>query len=300
MGAARPFRQAGEMWCWQDSNLVASAGQNPRGMIADRLFGRLPRSWRRVLDWILTIAVAVALVLIFEAEVAKPYRVPSSSMEPTLHCARPGRGCLAHYSDRVIALRIIYRFRGPRRGEIAVFHAPPGAASCGESGSLTFIKRVFGLPGEEVSERNGAVFVNGKRLTNQYVSAKWRDHRTGSGAHRSDLRCLRLPFLEAADQVGHVGRLLLQVALVLLKAPEQRLRVGKTPAGSAAAVSTVVSSSMHVFTSSRLRRSGRESSAHRPARAGAPRPSGRAGGDPRWSARRCASRVPGGPHSTRS
>src|ERR687888_491188 len=136
MGAARPFRQAGEMWCWQDSNLVASAGQNPRGMIADRLFGRLHRSWRRVLDWVLTIAVAVALL-------------------------------------------IIYRFRGPRRGEIAVFHAPPGAASCGESGSLTFIKRVIGLPGEEVSERNGAVFVNGKRLTNQYVSAKWRDHRTG-------------------------------------------------------------------------------------------------------------------------
>ena len=168
------------MWCWQDSNLVASAGQNPRGMIADRLFGRLPRSWRRVLDWVLTIAVAVALVLIFEAEVAKPYRVPSSSMEPTLHCAKPARGCQAHYSDRVIALRIIYRFRGPRRGEIAVFHAPAAAASCGESGSLIFVKRVIGLPGEEVTERNGVVFVNGKRLENQYVSGTWRDHRTGT------------------------------------------------------------------------------------------------------------------------
>jgi signal peptidase I len=180
MGAARPFRQAGEMWCWQDSNLVASDGQNPQGMIADRLFGCLPRHWRRVLDWVLTLAVAVAVVLIFEAEVAKPYRVPSSSMEPTLHCARPGRGCLAHYSDRVIALRIIYRFRGPRRGEIAVFHAPPGAADCGESGSLTFINRVIGLPGEAVSERDGLVFVNGERLTNQYVSGRWRDHRTAS------------------------------------------------------------------------------------------------------------------------
>ena len=62
-------------------------------MIADRLFGRLPRPWRRVLDWVLTIAVAVALVLVFEAEVAKPYRVPSSSMEPTLHCAKPAGGC---------------------------------------------------------------------------------------------------------------------------------------------------------------------------------------------------------------
>src|SRR5919109_3186037 len=171
MGAARPFRQAGEMWCWQDSNLVASAGQNPRGMIADRLFGRLPRRWRRVLDWVLTIAVAVALVLIFEAEVAKPYRVPSSSMEPTLHCARPASGCRARFSDRVIALKIVYRFRNPRRGEIAVFHAPKGAEMCGEGGSLTFIKRVIGLPGETVSERRGTVFVDGKQLENQYVPA---------------------------------------------------------------------------------------------------------------------------------
>jgi signal peptidase I len=146
-------------------------------VIPDRLLGRLPRPWRRVLDWVLTIAVAIALVLAFEAEVAKPYRVPSSSMEPTLHCAKPARGCLAHYSDRVIALRIVYRFRDPHRGEIAVFHAP-AAASCGESGSLVFIKRVIGLPGETVSEKNGIVFINGKRLAEPYVRDSERDHRT--------------------------------------------------------------------------------------------------------------------------
>jgi signal peptidase I len=149
-------------------------------LIRGRLFGRLPHPWRRVLDWVLTIAVAVGLVLVFEAEVAKPYRVPSSSMEPTLHCAKPARGCRAHYSDRVIALRIIYRFRGPHRGEIAVFHAPASAASCGESGSLIFIKRVIGLPGETVSERNGTVFVNGKRLAEPYVPPSERDNRTSS------------------------------------------------------------------------------------------------------------------------
>jgi signal peptidase I len=133
-----------------------------------------------VLDWTLTIAVAVALVLVFEAEVAKPYRVPSASMEPTLHCAKPASGCRARYSDRVIALRIVYRFRAPRRGEIAVFHAPASAASCGESGSLTFIKRVIGLPGETVSERKGIVFINGRRLAERYVPASERDHRTSS------------------------------------------------------------------------------------------------------------------------
>ena len=149
-------------------------------MIPGRLLGRLPRRWRRVLDWVLTIALAVGLVLVFEAEVAKPYRVPSSSMEPTLHCARPARGCRAHYSDRVIALRIIYRFRDPHRGEIAVFHAPASAASCGETGSLIFIKRVIGLPGETVSERNGTMFVDGKRLAESYVPASERDNGTSS------------------------------------------------------------------------------------------------------------------------
>jgi signal peptidase I len=128
----------------------------------------------------LTIALAIALVLVFEAEVAKPFRVPSSSMEPTLHCAKPARGCLARYSDRVIALRIVYRFRDPRRGEIAVFHAPPSAATCGEAGSLTFIKRVIGLPGETVSERGGVILVDGKPLADQYVPAARRDHRSGS------------------------------------------------------------------------------------------------------------------------
>jgi signal peptidase I len=147
-------------------------------MIRGRLLGRLPRPWRQGLEGLLTLVVAVALVWLFEAEVAKPYRVPSSSMEPTLHCARPAGGCRAGHSDRVIALRILYRFRDPRRGEIAVFHAPAGAASCGESGTLTFIKRVIGLPGETVSERNGIVFVNGKRLAERYVSASERDHRT--------------------------------------------------------------------------------------------------------------------------
>ena len=149
-------------------------------MIPRALLHRLPAPWRRVLDWVLTIVLAVVLVLVFEAEVAKPFRVPSASMEPTLQCARPVAGCEATYSDRVIALEIVYRLRDPRRGEIAVFHAPAAARQCGEAGALIFIKRVLGLPGEHVSERDGVVFVNGRRLPDQYVPAAGRDHRTAS------------------------------------------------------------------------------------------------------------------------
>ncbi|MHB8471016.1 MAG: signal peptidase I [Gaiellaceae bacterium] len=116
-----------------------------------RLFPGLPQPVRVVLDWVLTIAGAIVIVLALKAWVVNPYRIPSSSMEPTLHCAKPAPGCEGSYSDRVLANRFIYRFRDPKRGEIIVFKTPPAAAvQCGEGG--TFVKRLIGLPGETVKE----------------------------------------------------------------------------------------------------------------------------------------------------
>ena len=94
----------------------------------DRLTHNLPRGWRIAIDWVVTIVGAVGIVLLIKAYVVNPYRIPSSSMEPTLHCARPGQGCEANSSDRVLANRLIYRFRGPKRREIVVFHTPPAQA----------------------------------------------------------------------------------------------------------------------------------------------------------------------------
>ncbi len=90
-----------------------------------RLFPNMPHGWRVALDWIFTIVGAIAVVLVIKAYVVNPYRIPSSSMEPTLHCARPGPGCEARFSDRVLANRFIYRFRNPKRGDIIVFKTPP-------------------------------------------------------------------------------------------------------------------------------------------------------------------------------
>ena len=124
---------------------------------------------RAALDWLLTIAVAVGVVLVFEAAVAKPYRVPSASMEPTLHCARPADGCEAHFSDRVIACEICYRFASPHRGQVVVFHAPSTAAQqCPPGG--TFVKRLIGLPGDKVFEdKRGFIWINGKKLDEPYI-----------------------------------------------------------------------------------------------------------------------------------
>ncbi|MGB2953569.1 MAG: signal peptidase I [Gaiellaceae bacterium] len=142
----------------------------------DRLTAGLPRPWRVAIDWIVTIAGAIGIVLAIKAWVVNPYRIPSSSMEPTLHCAgQPG--CLAHLSDRVLANRFIYHFRSPHRGEIVVFKTPKLAQrSCGAGG--TFVKRLIGLPGDLWSEREGYVYIDGKKLNEPYVKPDRRDHET--------------------------------------------------------------------------------------------------------------------------
>ena len=129
----------------------------------------------------MTIAGAIAIVLLIKAFVVNPYRIPSSSMEPTLHCGEPGSGCLARFSDRVLANRFIYHFRDPERGEIVVFKTPPRAQErCGAGG--TFVKRIIGLPGETVRERDGRIFIDGRPLREPYITEENRDFDSGAGA----------------------------------------------------------------------------------------------------------------------
>jgi signal peptidase I len=137
----------------------------------------LSRRTRIALDWILTIAGAVGIVIAIKFYVVNPYRIPSSSMEPTLHCAKPGMGCEARFSDRVLADRLIYHFRDPKRGEIVVFNTPKSAEQHGCGGGV-FVKRIIGLPGDVWSERNGYVYIDGKRLNEPYIKPDRRDHQT--------------------------------------------------------------------------------------------------------------------------
>ncbi len=134
---------------------------------------------RKIVDWSFTLVIALAFVLVFEAEVAKPFRIPSSSMEPTLHCAKPGAWCEGRFSDRVIVNRLAYRFGSPKRGQIVVFDAPAAAkAACGEGG--TFVKRLIGLPGDTVSEHAGGISIDGKPLHESYVLGRADDTTEGT------------------------------------------------------------------------------------------------------------------------
>jgi signal peptidase I len=111
---------------------------------------RRARRRRPIIEYGLIIIGAILLALLVQAFVVKPYRIPSDSMLDTL---RP--------SDRVLVNRLVYHFRKPRRGDIIVFDS--------KALGKTLIKRIIGLPGEEISLGNGHVYINGHPLREPYV-----------------------------------------------------------------------------------------------------------------------------------
>jgi signal peptidase I len=91
--------------------------------------------------------------------------VLGSSMEPTLHCARPSDGCRARREDEVV---VRHEERIERR-EIVAFEVGAGARKqCGAGG--LFVKRVVAVAGDRVSFRQGLVYVNGRELQERYAN----------------------------------------------------------------------------------------------------------------------------------
>jgi len=96
--------------------------------------------WR---DNIEAVAVAIATIVLFKYFVVEAYKIPTGSMQPTL-MGNAETGIF----DRVIVDKFSYHFRDPERFEIAVFNYPLDS-------SKNFIKRIIGMPGEELEIRGG-------------------------------------------------------------------------------------------------------------------------------------------------
>jgi signal peptidase I len=112
--------------------------------------GKKASTGRTILEYAVLAIVAIAVALLIQAFLVKPYRIPSESMENTLLIG-----------DRVLVDRISWRVSDPRRTDIVVFH-PPFAGP-------VLIKRIIGMPGDEISLVDGAVYVNGEPLDEPYV-----------------------------------------------------------------------------------------------------------------------------------
>jgi len=112
------------------------------------------KSWFR--DILLAFAIAIFLVIF----VVQPVKVEGTSMQPQLVD-----------QERIFVNRFIYRFKDIQRGDIVVFWYP-------RDHSKSFIKRVLGVPGDEVEIRYGTVYVNGARAYEPYLNPEFRDHKS--------------------------------------------------------------------------------------------------------------------------
>ncbi len=134
------------------------------------------------LEVLLTIGAALLLAFLVQQFLVKPFKIPSGSMENTLKCG-----------DRVLVDRLSYRFTDPDRKDVVVFHPPAGigegglpdpsqvadetdAARLDADGTRTvtkadtnYIKRIIGLPGDEVEVKAHHAYVNGKKLNEPYL-----------------------------------------------------------------------------------------------------------------------------------
>ena len=103
------------------------------------------------------LAVAVLFCFFLVTFVGQAFRVQGTSMLPMLEDG-----------ERIIVNKLIYRFRPVGRGDVVVFWYP-------KDPSVSFIKRVVGLPGDVVELRQGFLFVNGKAVEEPYLSPRYRD-----------------------------------------------------------------------------------------------------------------------------
>ncbi len=107
---------------------------------------------RFLVDIVETLVFSLLLFAGINALTAR-IRVDGMSMEPTLHSG-----------EFVIVNRIAYRFGQPAIGDVIVFLFP-------RDPTQEYIKRVIGLPGDEVVISNSQVQVNGQALTEPYIAA---------------------------------------------------------------------------------------------------------------------------------
>ncbi len=117
-----------------------------------------------ILDNFKTLFYALLIAIIIRSLLIQPFYIPSSSMEPTLlvgdriFVTKYTYGYSRHsfpFSPPVLKNRIF--FKEPSRGDLVVFKTPA-------DNRTDYIKRLIGLPGDEVYFKNGEIFINEKKI----------------------------------------------------------------------------------------------------------------------------------------
>jgi signal peptidase I len=128
---------------------ASEAAARPAAPSQARRAGRLARELAE------TIVPAIIIALLIHVFLAQATRVFGQSMEPNLHT-----------NMRLVVEKVSYRMHSPDRGDIVVLRVRPG--------DELLIKRIIGLPGDEVAIHDGQVYVNGNALDEPYLNQNTR------------------------------------------------------------------------------------------------------------------------------
>ena len=117
------------------------------------------KSWIRENAEIVISAFIIAMLI--RTFIAEPFKIPTGSMEPTLH-GDPRHG------DRIFANKFIYRFKEPERGDVVVFTTKgiPGL----DPKKKNYIKRLVAFPGETIEIKNNNIYINGRRISDKNIA----------------------------------------------------------------------------------------------------------------------------------
>lgn len=113
---------------------------------------------KEIFEWIKTIVISILVALLITAFI-KPTMVQGFSMEPTLS-----------ENDLLIINRYLYNRGEPQRGDIVVFESNQ---LDGDGNQKLYIKRIVGLPGEEIEISDGKVYINSHKLSEAYTAENY-------------------------------------------------------------------------------------------------------------------------------
>ena len=113
---------------------------------------------REVIIWTFQIAIVCLIAFVCVWYFGLRVSMIGDSMNPELH-----------NGDITLVNRIVYSMSTPKRGDIIAFKPN------GNENSHYSIKRIVGLPGETVEIRNGAIWVNGKKIKEKYKATEIED-----------------------------------------------------------------------------------------------------------------------------
>ncbi len=125
-----------------------------------------------LLENITTLVGALIIAILIRSLLIQPFYIPSSSMEPTLlvgdriFVSKYSYGYSKHsfpFSPNFTNNRFLSK--EPKQGDLVVFKTP-------KDNRTDYIKRLIGLPGDEIQFIKGEIFINGKRINRQETSTK--------------------------------------------------------------------------------------------------------------------------------